>query len=103
MKIHAPVASCDEFLHVCIVEICRQSTESVFNHLHFFTTTHARATQKLLQVCEQGKITWSQVRTVGRMKKENVPGEVSKQHKCASGLYCLTVAAMGQTHGRGLF
>jgi hypothetical protein len=33
--------------------------------------------QKLLQVCEQVKITWSQVWTVGRMEK-NVPGKVSK-------------------------
>jgi hypothetical protein len=57
MKIQALVASCNEFLHVCNVEICRQSTEPDFNHLHFFIATHARATQKLLQVCEQEKIT----------------------------------------------
>jgi hypothetical protein len=30
-------------------------------------TTHARAAPKLLQVCEQVKMTWSQVRTVGRI------------------------------------
>jgi hypothetical protein len=34
----------------------------------FLIATHARAAQKLLQVCEQVKITWSQVRIVGRMK-----------------------------------
>jgi hypothetical protein len=60
----------DEFLYACIAEICRQSTEPVFNHLHqFIIATHARVTQKLLQVCEQVKITWSQVQTVGMMEK----------------------------------
>jgi hypothetical protein len=73
MKIQAPVASCDEFPYPCIMEICRQSIESVFNRLlHFFIATHARAAQKLLQV----KGTWSRVRTVGRMKKRNVPDNV---------------------------
>jgi hypothetical protein len=57
MKIQALVISCDEFLYAYIVEICRQSTEPVFNRLrHFFIATHARAAQKLLQVCEQVKI-----------------------------------------------
>jgi hypothetical protein len=44
--------------------------------------------QKLLQVCEQMKITWSQVRTVGRMKKY-VPGKVSRYVLCANRLYFL--------------
>jgi hypothetical protein len=72
MKIQALVLSCDEFLYACIVEICRQSIELVFNHLrHFFITTHAHAAQKLLQVCGEVKITWSRVLTVGRMVKSN--------------------------------
>jgi hypothetical protein len=36
MKIQAFVVSCDEFLYACIVEICCQSTESAFNHLHCY-------------------------------------------------------------------
>jgi hypothetical protein len=53
MKIQALVVSCDEFIFVCIAEICRQSIELVFKRLlHFFIVTHARAAQKLLQVCE---------------------------------------------------
>jgi hypothetical protein len=60
MKIQARVLSCDEFLYACTVEICRQSTKSVFNRLiHFFIVTNALAAQKLLQACEQVKITWS--------------------------------------------
>jgi hypothetical protein len=31
MKTQAFVVSCDEFLYACIVEICRQSIEPVFN------------------------------------------------------------------------
>jgi hypothetical protein len=31
---------------------------------------HACAGQKLLQVCEQAKITWSQVQILGRMEKK---------------------------------
>jgi hypothetical protein len=53
MKIQALVLSYKEFLYACIVEICRQSSESVFNRLfHFFIATHACAAQKLLRVCE---------------------------------------------------
>lgn len=68
---------CDAFLYASTVEICRQSMEPVFNRLHFFIATYAHATQKLLLVCEQVKITWIQVWTVRRMVK-NVPGKVSK-------------------------
>lgn len=40
MKIQA-LASCDKFLYACIIELCHQSIEPVFNHLlHFFTGTH---------------------------------------------------------------
>jgi hypothetical protein len=47
MKIQALVL-CDEFLYAYIVEICRQSTEPVFNRLlHFFIITHARTAQKI--------------------------------------------------------
>lgn len=56
MKILALIL-CDTFLSASIVEICRQSIEPVFNHLHFFIATYAHATQKLLPVCEQVKIT----------------------------------------------
>jgi hypothetical protein len=43
-------ASCYEVLYACIIEICGQSIDPIFNHLlHFFITTHARAAQ----VCEQ--------------------------------------------------
>jgi hypothetical protein len=56
MKIQAFVVSCDEILYACIVEICSQSNEVVFNCLfRFFIATHARAAQKLLQMCEQVK------------------------------------------------
>jgi hypothetical protein len=49
-KIQALV-SCDEFLYACIVEICRQSTEPVFDRLlHVCIATRARAVQKLLKV-----------------------------------------------------
>jgi hypothetical protein len=42
MKMQAPVISYDEFLYACIVEICCQSTEPVFNRLlHFFIATNA--------------------------------------------------------------
>jgi hypothetical protein len=68
MKIQALVILCDEFLYTCIVEICRQSVEPVFNCLlHIFIATHPHIAQQLLQVCEQVKITWSQVQTVGRI------------------------------------
>jgi hypothetical protein len=78
MKIQALVLSYDESLYVSIVEVCCQSIELVFNHLlHFFIATRVCAAQKLLQVCEQVKITWSQDQTLGRME-ENVPGKVSK-------------------------
>jgi hypothetical protein len=78
MKIQALVILCDEFLYACIVEICRQSIEPVlYRFLHFFIATHVRVAQKLLQVCEQVKITWNQVWTVGRMGK-NIPGKVNK-------------------------
>jgi hypothetical protein len=71
MKIRALVISCDERLYACTIEICRQSIAPVFNHLlHSFIATHVRAVHKLLQVCEQVKIAWSQVRTVGRMGKK---------------------------------
>jgi hypothetical protein len=77
MKIQALV-SCDEFQYACVLEICRQSAELGFkHHFHFFIATHVHAAQKLFQVCEQVKITWSQVQTVGAMIK-NVPGKVSK-------------------------
>jgi hypothetical protein len=70
MKIQALVISCDEFLYACVIEICHQSIEPVFNHLlHFFIAAHVCATQKQLQVCRKVKIAWSQVQTVGRMKK----------------------------------
>jgi hypothetical protein len=72
MNIQALVVSCDEFLYAQIVEICRQSTEPVFNQHNFFIPNHTHATQNLLQVCEQVKITWSQFWTVGRIKK-NMP------------------------------
>jgi hypothetical protein len=69
MKIQALV-SCDEFLYACIVEICLSSIELVSNRLlHFFIATHRRA-QKHLQVCEQVKVTWSQVRTVGSGRED---------------------------------
>jgi hypothetical protein len=70
MKIHKHLYRVTSYYYVCIVEICHRFTQPVFNNLHFFITTHARATQKLLQVCEQEKITCSQVRTVRRMKKK---------------------------------
>jgi hypothetical protein len=57
MKIQALVVSCNEFLYASIVEIYRQSTELVLTVN--FIATHARVAQKLLQVCEQVKITWS--------------------------------------------
>jgi hypothetical protein len=72
MKIRALLISCDEFLYAWIIEICRQSIEPVFNPLRrSFIATHARAAQKLLLVCEQVKITWSQVRTVRKTVKES--------------------------------
>jgi hypothetical protein len=53
MKIQALAVSCDEFLYACTVEIWRHSIEPVFNRLLTFSiATHARAAQKLLQVCE---------------------------------------------------
>jgi hypothetical protein len=53
MKIQALVVSCDEFQYACIIKICCQSTEPVFNCLlHFFIATHVCAAQKPLQVCE---------------------------------------------------
>jgi hypothetical protein len=52
MKIWALFVLCGKFLYACIVEICHQSLTV------FFIAIHARATQKLLQVCEQVKITW---------------------------------------------
>jgi hypothetical protein len=73
----------DEFLYAYIIEICRKSSEPVN-----FIATHVRTAQELLQVCEQVKITWSQVWTVGTMEK-NVPGKVIKQCMGASGLYFL--------------
>jgi hypothetical protein len=51
MKIPAVVVSCDQSLYACIVEICLQSTE--LNHLLHFIVTHARVSQKLLQMCEK--------------------------------------------------
>jgi hypothetical protein len=68
MKIRALVTFCDEFLYARIIEICCQSTESAFNHLHFFIATHVCAAQRLIKVCQQVKITWSQVWTVGWKK-----------------------------------
>jgi mannose/fructose-specific phosphotransferase system component IIA len=45
--------------------------ETVFNPLlHSFIATHARAAKKVLQVCEQVKITWSHVRTVDKEEKK---------------------------------
>jgi hypothetical protein len=87
----ALVVSYGEFHYACIVEICHQSNELVFNHLlHFFIVTHVHAAQKLLQVCVQVKITWSQVQTVGRMGK-NIPGKMQAQVEvlCTSSLYLL--------------
>jgi hypothetical protein len=47
MKMQGLAVSCDEFLYARMVEICRQSIESVFNRpLHFFIATHARASPK---------------------------------------------------------
>jgi hypothetical protein len=41
-----------------------------FNHLlQFIIAMHARVAQKLLEMCEKVKITWSQVWTVGRKEK----------------------------------
>jgi hypothetical protein len=60
MKIQPLVASRDEFLYACIVEICIQSTALVINRLfHFFIAIHTLAAISLLQVCEQVKITRS--------------------------------------------
>jgi hypothetical protein len=57
------------------LEIFRQSIEPIFyHHLHFFITTHARAAQKMLQVCEQVKITWNQVPDCRKDIEKNVPG-----------------------------
>jgi hypothetical protein len=79
MKIHVVVISCDKFRYVCIVEICRKSTEPVFNGLlHFFVATHARAAQKLRQVCGQVEITWIQVRMVGRISLRESASAVCK-------------------------
>jgi hypothetical protein len=46
MKIQTLVVSCDEFVYACIIEICCQSSELVFNRLHIFIATHARAAPK---------------------------------------------------------
>jgi hypothetical protein len=89
MKIQTLVVSCDEFMYACIIEIYHHSIEPVFNRLlHFFIATHVCSTQKLLQTCEQVKITWIQIRTIGRMGK-NVPSKVPAQMLCATGLYFL--------------
>jgi hypothetical protein len=81
MKVQAFVISCDVFLYVCIVEICRQSTEPVFNRLlHFFIVNHARAAQELFQVYEQVKMTWSQVRITGGMGKKSHAKSASSTH-----------------------
>jgi hypothetical protein len=92
MKILAFVISCDKFQYVCIVEIYREFTEPVLNCLlHFFVTTFARAAQKLLQVCEEMKMTWSHVRTLGRMKKKR------SQAKAASSACMLVVVTFWMT------
>jgi hypothetical protein len=58
VKIQALIVLCDKFLYACIVEICRQFTEPVFQCLlHIYIATHAHVAQKLLQACEQVKIT----------------------------------------------
>jgi hypothetical protein len=45
MKVQSLVISCNKFLYGCIVQICRQSTEPVFNCLlYVFIATHACAT-----------------------------------------------------------
>jgi hypothetical protein len=65
-KIQALVILCDEFLCAFIVE----AVLSVFNCLlHLIIITLACATQKLLQVCEQVKITWIQIWTERWMAK----------------------------------
>jgi hypothetical protein len=69
LEIQALVVLCDEFLFACIAEICCQFSEPVFNYLLQFIDTHARVAQTLLQVCEEVKITWSQIWTIGRMEK----------------------------------
>jgi hypothetical protein len=70
MKIQEIVISCDEFLYACIIEICFQSTEAVFDRLlHSVNVTHICAAQKLHEVGEQVKSACNQVQTVGRMGK----------------------------------
>jgi hypothetical protein len=64
MKIQALV-TCDEFLCTCITNLPLVYWSNRL--LHVFIATHARVAQKRLQVCEEVKITWSQVRTVGSM------------------------------------
>jgi hypothetical protein len=74
------LVSCDEFLYACVVELCRQSTELVFNTsslLHH--RTYARTVQKLFQVFnEQVKIISGQVRTARRTGKKSVQGKASE-------------------------
>jgi hypothetical protein len=71
MKIQALVLLCGKFQYACI----EKSIEPVLTI--FFVAPHARATQKLLHVCKQVKITWRQVRNIGRMER-NGPGKASK-------------------------
>jgi hypothetical protein len=55
------------------------------NHLlHFFIAIHVHATQKLNDVCEQVKITYRQVQTIGRV-------EGTSQAKSASSAHVLVV------------
>jgi hypothetical protein len=91
MKIQSLVISCDEFLYACIVEICCHSIESVFNHLlHFLIAV--RATQNLLEVCEQVKITCSKVQTVERMKKKKMYQVMSASSACALEVFTFWMA-----------
>lgn len=76
---------CDEFLYACVAELCRQSTELVFNpssSLHHRTL--ARTVQKLFQVCnEQVKIISSQFRTARRTGKKKRPRQSQRvAHVC---------------------
>jgi hypothetical protein len=84
----ALVMSCDKLLYACVIEICCQFVEPVFNSLlHLFIATHACSAQKLLQVCEQVKITCSQVQAVGWVGK--ISQAKSASMLCTNSLYFL--------------
>jgi hypothetical protein len=68
-------------LYACIVGIGRKPSELIFNRvLRFFVATNESAAIKLLQVCEQVKITWSQVETSGLQRgwEKKVPAKAKK-------------------------